>query len=70
MKTSLGDVGPRKLMSFMPYIGQKSLWTMKRGFAAVLTACACLSFAAPVAAQESTKAVSYTHLTLPTILLV
>jgi len=68
MKTSLGDVGPRKLISFMPYAGQKSLWTMKRRFAAVLTACACLSFAAPVAAQESTKvdSINNSKLTQPT----
>lgn len=39
----------------MPYDGQKSLWNMKRGFAAVLSTCAFLCLASPAVAQESAK---------------
>jgi len=66
--TSLGDVGPRRLTLFMPYDGLKLLWKMKRSFAAVLMSCVCLSFAAPVAAQDSSKldSLSDSKLTQPT----
>ena len=44
--------GAEKVDVNMPYTRQTSLLHMKRSFAAVLVTCACISFAAPVAAQD------------------